>query len=83
MDLALNYLPMLLAVLGGAVVALAALAPLTKNTKDDAALGVLRKVEAFLLSTIMPFLSTRVASKKVAEKSEAAAAVKAANKAGK
>ena len=80
MELAAKYLPMALALLGGCVVALAALSPLTKSTKDDKALALLRKVEAFLIKTVMPVLASRKATGVSADKDVAKAKATAAAK---
>lgn len=80
MELAAKYLPMALAVLGGCVVALAALAPLTRTDKDDRVLSALRKVEAFLVKTVMPMLASRKAAAVSADKDEAKAKAAAAAK---
>lgn len=83
MDLAVKFFPLLLTVLGAAVLVLAALAPMTASKRDDRLLAMLRKVEGWLVRVVMPFLATKKAAGGEAEKAEVKAAEKAASKAAK
>ena len=78
MDLAGKWAPVMLAVLGAAVLVLAAISPITKSQSDDKALAALRKFEAWLIRVVVPMLSTRAKVGESGAKAEAAKAEKAA-----
>lgn len=83
MDLAVKFFPLLLTVIGALVLILAALAPMTSSKRDDRLLELLRKLEGFLIRTVLPFLGTKKAVSAEAQKAEAKAAAKTASKADK